>query len=237
MLLKEDDALLVGGGSSLQMGHSADCDTSAAVGLIPHSQFQLLWNRCLSVRLSCSPPPPPFFFSLKLGCLCWNRGCMCESLQSSCFAAPLSLYKTLTWTSRVGKRVPQHPCSRSRVLVLSIKAKAPPPPHFHSPNTNRACLRTSWFSCRWFSRWCHPVDQRQRGLNPVREKKKKSSKVKQCPAQKLKQKKKRKRKCMPEKMCPSQVQWTFHRSAQFNTLMHSVQRKASAYSEMHEHTC
>lgn len=32
-----------------------------------------------------------------------------------------------------------------------------------------------------------------------------------------------------------QVQWIFHRSAQFNTLMHSVQRKASAYSEMHEH--
>lgn len=156
MLLKEDDALLVGGGSSPQMGHSADCDTSAAVGLIPRSQFQLLWNRCLSARLNCTLPP---FFSLNLGCFCWNKGCMSESLRSSCFAAPLSLYKTLTWACRVGK----HPCSHSRVLVLSIKAKAFfSPLHFHSPNTSRACLRTSQSSCRWFSRWCHPVEQRQR---------------------------------------------------------------------------
>lgn len=105
------------------MGHRGCCNT--AVRPIPRSRFQLLWNRCLSVCLSCS-----IFFFLKA----------VMSLWSSCFAAPLSLQKTINGVSCLGKRFI---CSSNTSAQnpgflfthLSEPKSSPPTPpfvHFHS---------------------------------------------------------------------------------------------------------
>lgn len=185
--LKEDDVSLVGG------------DRRIGQTVKPQSGRSLAANSssCGTDVFQCASAVAFFFFLSKLWCLRWSRSCMSVSLWSSCFAAPLSLYKTLTWVSRVGRRSlcsgkQQHLCSDSRLLVYpSITAKTfptktppppPPPPfvHFHSPNTRSTSFPASRTKLKWFSRWCNSSSlQRQHVLKPDRgEKKKNSFKVK-----------------------------------------------------------
>lgn len=203
------------GWANRRWGTGADCNT--AVRPIPRSRFQLLWNRCLSVCLSCS-----FFFSQSCDvALIFMLCCSPQSTENS--KQSLSSWQALHLQQ-------QHLCSESRLFVYpSIRAKI-------FPTNSSLCLfpQPQTHAQRVFPQVSFLVGQSSSDsavdvillsnegnmfwtqLRP--------------PSSKLNSTKPK------MQSATGQVQWTFHRLAQFNTLMHSVQRKASAYSEIHEHT-